>query len=110
MANIEKVKFLSTVRNVQKTLFWFNPSMDSELKKFIEKRNGFRFLEKDSLNQAIEFLYKFDINLLWSKAFWGLNQNESICILASEPYSFLKRLRDGKIEIPKELCDTKMTQ
>jgi hypothetical protein len=46
------------------------------------------------LELAINKLNNFDINKLWDKKFWGLGISESICAVASEPYSFLNKLRN----------------
>ncbi len=59
-------------------------------KKFLD--NNIRNYTNEEYNKDIEKLKSFDINLLYNKEFWGLNRNESICAIATEPYTKLKRI------------------
>jgi hypothetical protein len=93
---MNKKQFLELLRNVQKTLFWsdyitFNPLT----KNLISKQQKFVFLSETELSDAIKQLKQFDINQLWDKQFWGLNKQDSICAVASEPYQSLLRIKSA---------------
>lgn len=59
-------------------------------KKFLD--NNIKNYTNEEYKKDIEKLKSFDINLLYNKEFWGLNRNESICAIATEPYTKLKRI------------------
>ena len=91
---MNKKDFFETYNLVKKNIYWFNPDLDIQTKKYIEKTENFKFIDKNELLNKIELLKNFDINLLYNKQFMGLKVSDSICAVASEPYNFLKRLNN----------------
>lgn len=58
--------------------------------KFID-RSIKNYTEED-YKRDLKILKYFDINLLWDKSYWGISVGESITIIATEPYTRLKKL------------------
>jgi hypothetical protein len=94
---MNKKQFLTLLRNVQKTEKWsaFSDGNTGITKRIIEKHERFKFLSETELSDAIKQLKQFDINQLWDKQFWGLNKQDSICAVASEPYQSLLRIKSA---------------
>lgn len=55
-------------------------------KKFLTNKT----YSKEDYLKDLKTLRNFDINLLWDKSFWGLSYGESVCAIATEPYTKLK--------------------
>lgn len=88
-------QFIQLYNNVKISLFWANYlELDNNTIKYIESKEKITFLSNESLEQAINELLLFDINLLWDKKFWGLKVHESICAIASEKASFIRSIRE----------------
>ena len=91
---MNKIQFFETYKLVKNNIRWFNPNLDMETKKYIEKTEKFKFIDKKELLDKIEQLKNFDINLLYNKEFMKLKVSDSICAVASDPYYFLSRLKN----------------
>lgn len=88
----------STYREVKKNLFWYEVELSKEIKRTLERKNRFKFVDKKTLFYNIAKLKAFDINLLWDRNFWGLNSSDSITAIASEPYDFIRKLKETEYE------------
>jgi len=88
-------QFYQLYNNVRTSLFWGgNKNLDTALIKHIERKEKIIFLQGEALQQGINDLISFDANLLWDKKFWGIKSQDSICAIATEPYTFIKSLKN----------------
>lgn len=94
---MDKQDFYRTLKNVQKTIFW-NGILDKKDRKYLERRDGFKFLSQSEFEDHITKLKNFNCNLLWDKSWLGLSISDSICAVSSEPSAFLDRIRNGKYD------------
>jgi hypothetical protein len=90
-----KSEFFKLYNEVKQNLYWVDAMQNADIAIHIQKKYKFIFLTETELKAKIENLKKFDVNLLWDKNFMGLGRNDSICAVASEPDSFLRKLRDN---------------
>ena len=87
----ELINGVNTVK-INKMVIEYNYSQD--LVKYIVKKEKIKILTDIELNDLINELKNFDINLVWERAFWKLKPMDSICAVAAEVYQSLKKIRN----------------
>ena len=63
-----------------------------EMKPYIEAKYNFQFITECELQELVEKITYFNINLLWDSKFWGLRKGESVSAIAVGYEFFIKRL------------------
>lgn len=94
-ADMTRYEFFEAYNTVRQNLLWADAKHRADLAKQLQKEYKFAFLTENELKEKIQILKNFDINLLWDKTFMGVNPSCSICAVASEPYYFLRKLKDN---------------
>ena len=88
----ELINGMNTVK-INKMVIEYNYSQD--LVKYIVKKEKIKILTDIELNDLINELKNFDINLVWERTFWKLKPMDSICAVATEVYQSLKKIRNS---------------
>ena len=87
----ELINGLKTVK-INKMVIEYNYSQD--LVKYIAKKEKIKILNNIELDDLVNELKNFDINLVWECSFWKLKPMDSICAVATEVYQSLKKIRN----------------